>query len=127
MTTSDAIEDASIHQKLGSIITSLKRLHDRLDERTGSRAAATLAPYTPFPESYTRGWAAMPAGLDFVSLDVYNRGAIEVKVARQHYGHYLLPLLKPSRPFVVCPAEAASSSASWRSSASTSACGRSAP
>ena len=45
----------------------------------------------------------MPAGLDFVSLDVYNRGAIEVKVARQHYGHYLLPLLKPHQHVWLVP------------------------
>ena len=48
-------------------------------------------------------WAAMPAGLDFVSTDVYNRGAIEVKVARQHYGHYLLPLLKPHQHVWLVP------------------------
>ena len=45
----------------------------------------------------------MPAGLDVVSLDVYNRGAAEVKVAKQYYGHYLLPLLKPHQRLWLVP------------------------
>jgi hypothetical protein len=48
-------------------------------------------------------WTEMPAGLDVVSLDVYNRGAAEVKVAKQYYGHYLLPLLKPHQRLWLVP------------------------
>ena len=48
-------------------------------------------------------WSTIPAGLDFISADVYNSGAVEAKVAKQHYEHYLFPALQHHQKLFLVP------------------------
>eukprot|EP01050_Picozoa_sp_SAG11_P002179 SAG11_NODE_106_length_16423_cov_51.220840_10_plen_205_part_00 len=48
-------------------------------------------------------WPSVPAGLDFISANVYNVGAKEAAIAKQHYEHYLFPRLQPHTKVFLVP------------------------
>ena len=71
-------------------------------------------PGVVFPGCQAAVWPEVPAGLDAISLDIYYQfpgrdvsghvggGWTEVDWAKQFYGKYFLPLLKPHQSVWLC-------------------------